>query len=296
MDRCNRAATALLAAAIGLAGCGGAGSSAIGGRSPHDVVLAAARAATQSSLRLDATMRLGFDTGSLHDGALGALPASGFAMTAAGEQESEQRVRMTMTLEPLVDHPVTVVLYDGVGYVALDGQHFAEVGSLRNLFGGLELTPTQLQQILGKVATISDVGAGEEDGQSVERYHATLDGSILDQLFGRAGTAGPLATVLRQVFTFRGGSVDFSVLRDSGRLDRVLFHVRFAIDAFAIGQLVAPGPASSSGDRAPSGSLGVRLDGSLHYHDYGAHIVVSRPMVDPNAPTLPATGFFGTAA
>ena len=229
----------------------------------------------------------------------------GVSLTGTGEQESAQRVRMTMSLKPLLTQQVTAVAYDGSAYVSLDGSRFSAVPSLRGLSGGFGATPNDLTQYLQGLTSVRDLGSTQQDGQTVEHLQATLDQSVLQKALSQAGAQasgtgagqpGQLGQLFTQFFQLQGGTVDAYVLPSNGQLDRVDVSMKVAIDFDRLKQVVgglAGGSATNAGAQIPGGSLGMTVDVGVHYQDYGAAITVHKPTVDPNAPSIPSNGILG---
>lgn len=291
-------------AVLVLAGCGKSTSSAspLFGKSPGDIVKASAVAAKQTSMRVDLSATVGFDTSKLAGQSadalsqLGKLAGSGLTLDGKGDIESAQRFQMTLNAKQLSDKAITVVGYDGKAYISVDGTHFYE-GDLSSLTGGLAIDPAQITAFLDGVGSVSDKGATVQDGLQVEHFQATIDQSQLQKLItkqlGTSGDSTGLGQLLLQFFTFQGATVDDYVDPATGRIDRlgVRFGITIDFDKLtqAFGALGAGGAGSAS-SQIPHGQLTVNLDSSVHLYDYGAKISVQKPAVDPNAPKLPTGG------
>ena len=300
--RTHLALATVAAAAIGLSACGGAATgNALSGKPPADVVRAAADHLSSQSFRFDITLHLAVDASKAHGSGLGSLGAlgQGLNITGNGEAESAQRLRMTLSLKPLVNQDVVVVVYDGQTFVSLDGgSKFAEGSSFKSLTGGLGVTPDSLKQLYGNLKNVQDLGAESKDGVNAEHYRIAVDQSLLSQILGQAagsGSAG-LGAIIGQLVQLNGGTVDSWVNSADGTLDRSTAHISLSFDLDKLGQIFGglatgqSGGSSTDSGALPSGSLGFDIGFDMHPHDYGASIHVTKPTVDPAAPTLPAQG------
>jgi hypothetical protein len=290
-------------AAVTLVACGSSSTSranAFAGRSPADVVKASAVAAQQATMRFDLAATIGFDTSKVS----GLSPSeqnqfgrigSGVSFTGKGEIESPQRVRMTLSAKPLVPNDVTVVLYDGKGYISLDGSRFSE-GDVKSLTNGFQIDPTQITKFLDGAGSVTDQGQTVQDGQQVEHLQATIDTAQLQKLIAGQSGASPDASGLAQVFlqfiTFKGATVDDYVDITTAKIDRLNVHFGISLDFDKLGQVFGAlgGSSGASPSSIPHGQLTVNLTFGLHLYDYGATITVQKPTVDPNAPQLPSGG------
>jgi hypothetical protein len=290
-------------AAVALAGCGSkSAGNVLSGKSPGDIVKASAAAAKQSSMRFELSATVGFDTSKLSGlsagelGQLGKVAGNGLTLDGRGDIESAQRFQMTLNAKPLSDKPITVVAYDGKGYISVDSTHFYE-GDLSGLTSGVQIDPSQITGFLDGVGTVSDKGPAAQDGLQVEHFQATLDQGQLEKLIskqlGTSSDSTGLGQLLLQFLTFQGATVDDYVDSATGRIDRlgVRFGITVDFDKLtqAFGALGAGGGGSAS-SQIPHGQLTVNLDSSVHLYDYGAKISVQKPTVDANAPKLNGGG------
>ena len=296
-----------------LAACGSGGSStALNGLSPRQATINALQKFQSTSLKYDLDGKISVDTSKLQNAppdvvdqitsALGG--AGGVTLSGTGEQESPQRVRVALSLKPVVSETITGVQYDGTFYYSLDGgKTFGSGGSLTSLTNGFAITPDQSSKLFGNLpdSAFTDKGQTSIDGVTVEHFSAAIS---KDQLFqaiagglGSSSQSQQNLQLIEQFITVGAATIDAYVRPDTGQLDR--YGANFSI-VFDVGKLIqAFGGIGSSSDSSasgtPSGSLTVGVTANVHLHDYGASIHIDKPTVDPNAPKLPSGlgGLFG---
>jgi len=296
-------AVALLGVAA-TTGCGRTG--AVSGLSPAQAVQEAATKFGGQSLKFDLTGKITVDSSKVRGDAqsLDQLKSlgSGVTLSGHGEEENPQRVELVMTVNPGLDKPATVIGYDGNAYVALDGTHFADAGSVRAVTGGFGVTPGDVSNYLSNLGNVQDKGAEKMDGLDTEHYQVALDQSFLSKALSQASqgqSPNPFAGFIEQLIQFTGGTIDAWVNQADGSLDRTRIAVALGFDLDKLGQVfggLGQGSSTPSGG-TPGGSLGISLNVDLHPHDYGASVSITKPTVDPNAPKLPGgLNLFGQGA
>jgi hypothetical protein len=290
-------AAAALVTAL-LAGCGS--SSRIAGLSPQDIVKVSSRQVTQQSLRADLSGRFIVDASHLTGVSaaqlrqFGATP-NGYTLTGHLDEESPQRLQLTLTLAPNYDN-ATIVVYDGQTYYSKDGTHFAAAGPLSSLTAGIGITPGDLSSYLGYLGTVKDLGSTTQDGVTVEHLQAPIDQNVLDRVLsasvGASANPTSYADIFKQFIEVREGTVDMYVVPSTADLDRVDMRLRFAFDFSRVASMfgTTPRPGATG---VPGGTLDFDMAVGSHFHDYGAQITVHRPTVDPSAPRPPSGGLFG---
>jgi len=303
MRQLSRIAAASAAAGLAVTACGGS-TNVLQGKSTQQIVTLASTSITQSSYHMTVHGTLSVDASSVQGVPEQELNQFGAALKnltvdGSGDVQSAQRMRFTITLKPVVDKPIQVVLYDGGAYVSQDGgKTFADAGSFD--FSGLPASPAELSAILKDLGSPQDQGSQTRDGQSVEKLHAAIGqdfiSKVLSQMNGGA-QAQQFAALFAQVMTVKNGSVDLFVRHSDGKLDAANTSATLAIDmARLIGAL-----AQAFGGQLPidasgvSGSLVLSEAVSSTFSNYGEKVSISKPTVDPNAPGLPsgAGGLFG---
>jgi hypothetical protein len=295
-------ASGSLALALALGACGSSGNSSsatsgpLAGLTAKDIIKTTADKTPVTSLKFDMDGKLSVDTSKLSGipadqlGALGSL-ASGLTVTGTGEQETAQRQSLTLNLKPLVDQPLTAVLYDGQSYFSLDGgKTFGSAGSLKSLTGGIGITPSDITGYLNALGTsVKDAGPVTKDGVATEHITATLDKDFLGKALGGAPGAGQgnLVQAFGSLITLRSGTLDAWVRQEDGRLDRTTMSFAVDFDLGKLGSIFSGSGGATPQSGVPTGVLTLALNLSIHLHDYGASIHITKPTVDANAPTLP---------
>jgi hypothetical protein len=302
--------------ALLLAACGSSSSTnALSGVSPKQATIQSLQKFSTTSVKydldgkvtVDSSKLQGISSDQLHQitGALGG--AGGVTLTGTGEQESQKRSSVTLSVKPLVSQTVTAVTYDGEFFYSVDGgKTFGTGGSLSSLTGGFGVTPDQSQQLFSALpdGSYSDTGQTQMDGLTVEHYSAAITKDQLFQAISGASTSTGSQqqqnlALIQQFITAGTSSVDAYVRTDNGQLDRYTADINFGFDLGAlVGAFAGLGSGSSSstsGGAAPSGTLGIGLTLGVHLHDFGTPITITKPTADPNAPKLPSGlgGLFG---
>jgi hypothetical protein len=295
-------AAAALVTAL-LAGCGS--SSRIAGLSPQDIVKVSSRQVAQQSLRADLSGRFIVDASHLSGVSaaqlrqFGATP-NGYTLAGHLDEESPQRLQLTLTLAPNYDN-ATIVVYDGQTYYSKDGTHFAAAGPLSSLTAGIGITPGDLSSYLGYLGTVKDLGSTTQDGMTVEHLQAPIDQNVLDRVLSASVGSSPnptsYADIFKQFIAVRDGTMDMYVVPSTADLDRVDMRMRFAFDFSKVATMFGAATAPRRGAAGmPGGTLEFDMAVGSHFHDYGAHLTVHRPTVDPRAPRPPSGGLFGGLA
>ncbi|HEV7678171.1 MAG TPA: hypothetical protein VGQ42_06350 [Candidatus Dormibacteraeota bacterium] len=306
-------------AALAATACGSGTSIAthanvLQGKSPDQIIKLASSAAATSSYRMGLHGVVSVDV----SGVQGLPPAAaqhiagtlkGLTLDGKGDVQDAKHARITMTLKPVVDKQLVVVLYGDKVYVSEDGgKTFADGGSFS--LQGLPLTPDDLVTELNATGQIQDMGTTTRNGNEVKHLHAVLTNDYFQSLLnkvGGSGAADPSAqqfgALIGQMLTVKDGSVDAYVRTADGKLDSSDSKFTIAIDIgklmnlmlHALGSMT-PAPDSSTGATPEipniSGSMNLSLNAGATFSDYGAKIAITQPTVDPNAP-VPSTNLFG---
>ncbi|HET9052027.1 MAG TPA: hypothetical protein VFO60_10000 [Candidatus Dormibacteraeota bacterium] len=312
MRRALRILPLSVAAAAGIVSCGSSGSSSSStgdGAPAKQATVASLQRAGATSVRSTISGSFGVDTSRLQNvppdilrtitGVVGGGGTVSFSGT--GEQESASRVRLTLTIQPMLSKPLTAVLYDGTLYYSLDGgRTFGSGGSLSSITGGLSVTPSSAQKLFGALpeGAFTDDGQTQVGGVTVEHYSAQITkDNLFSAIAGAAGSGSQAQQNLQQLagfITSTSSSVD-AYVRPDGSLQRYSVDVGFGFDVGALVQGVTGGGGSASGGGGPGGVLQVHSGLTADFSDVGAAITVPKPVVSPNAPKLPAglTGLSG---
>ena len=318
MRQLARLVTVASAAALTVTACGGS-TNVLQGKSPQDIIKLASASVGSGSYHMTMHGKVNIDA----SGIKGLPPDAVSSMTSVlknvtidgrGDVQSPQRMRMTMTMKPLIDKTLVVVFYDGKVYVSQDnGATFADGGNLN--LQGLPVSPQDMLTMLKDTGQLQDQGATSRNGTQVEHLHAVINADylskVLDTLSGSgnaSGTSGASAQILQQLgkifqqtMTLSNSSVDAYVRQSDGRMDSNDATVNISIDMgkffAAIVQILGSAgqiPSGSAG-QIPNvtGTMAVNESVTATYSDYGAKITVAQPTVDPNAPALPSGGLFG---
>jgi hypothetical protein len=309
MRHLTRLATASLAAALAVTACGGS-TNVLKGKSPDQIIKLASTSITTSSYHMTLHGALTFDASGitgLPPGTLDQLTGSMKDMTldGSGDVQDTTHARFSMTMNPLVDKAIRMVIFADHVYMSEDsGATWADLGSFD--FSGLPVSPSDAVNQLKDLGTVQDQGATVRNGVSVEHMHATLPADFISKQFSKIGGTGQisqqmqqLAALMVQAMQLKNGSVDAYVRSTDGRMDSMDTHATIAIDMGkflsalmqAFGGSLPPGAAGSLGD--VSGGLTITEAATQQYSNYGAKVTVTKPTVDPNAPTLPGGGLFG---
>jgi hypothetical protein len=278
------------------------------GRSPQQIVqLASAHLGDQSyRMTLDGSVR--FDASGVRGlpgdaaGALTGMPEMHFTGTA--DVQSARRVRFVGHVAMAgIDKSFSAILYDGQYYVSSNNDgRYADAGTIS--FNGLSFAPSDIAKELSGLGVMRDAGAAVHDGVRTEHLQATLNRTFLSDLFSRAtGTGavgsglGQLARLFAEAVDISAGTADLFVRSADGLLEADDFTADFSVDMARLAHLLI----SELGAKVPgdsrigdiNGTLRATETSSTRFSDYGAHITVSKPTVDPNAPGLPSNLFGG---
>jgi len=213
------------------------------------------------------SLTVSFSTSPTATGNVAALNGQSMTMHMQLTAESPQRNQVDVTVDGTTAH-IVAVLYDGRLYVSSDGgQTFRTVSQATAQPGtyGEETALNYLQD----VATVTDQGAAEVDGVSVEDYHADLDPAKLTAavrgVLSSSG-AGTLVNKVLQSLQLTDGHVDAfvdsagRVISENGTIDATM----------SLGAL----NASLNGQ-----SVGFNEGFTGDFHDYGAAITITPPHV-----------------
>jgi len=293
---------AAASAAVLVAGCGGA-TNVLQGKSAAQIVKLAGTQLAGKSFRMTLHGKVSFDTSGLQGvpaDAMGSLDSAMKNLTIEGtaDVQDTRHLRLNVTLQPLLDKPIVVVLYDGHAYVSENGgKSFSDAGQLN--LQGLPVSPADIISQLGDAVGAKDLGTTTHNGTRVEHLHATLSADSLEKMLDRFGSGQmqQLGGLIKQVLTVKDGNLDLYVRTQDGLLDATQSTGQFSIDlgklmgmlmqAFG-GQLPAGADASQVG-----GTMTLTENVATEYGDYGARISIAKPTVDPTAPKLPSGGLFG---
>lgn len=303
MRQLSRIAAASAAAGLALTACGGS-TNVLQGKSPKQIVTLASTSIEQNSYHMVLHATLSIDASGVQGmpqqemGQLGSL-LKNVSIDGSGDVQSTQRMRFSLTMKPLVDKTVEVVLYDGAAYVSQDGgKTFADAGSFD--FSGLPVSPADLSSILKDLGTPQDQGSQTRNGEAVEKLHASIGQDYVNKVLGQmngGAQAQQFAQLFAQVMSIRNGGVDLFVRHSDGRLDSENTQATIAIDMAKLMSVLAQAlggqlPSDASG---VSGAMLVSETATSTFSNYGEKVSISKPAVDPNAPGLPsgAGGLFG---
>jgi hypothetical protein len=308
MRHLTRLVAAVSVTALGLTACGGA-SNVLQGKTPQDIIKLASTSVSSGSYHLALHGKVSVDASQIQGlpaDAMGSMTAvlKDVTIDGKGDVQSPQRMRMTMSMKPLIDKELVLVLYDGKAYVSQDGgATFADAGSLN--LQGLPVSPDDMLTMLKDTGQAQDQGATVRNGTSVEKIHAALTSDYLNQVLAKLGgssqTSQQLGQLLQQTMTLKDSSVDAYVRQSDGRMDSNDATVNLSIDMgkffAAIMQILGSAgqlPSGSAGQLPTvTGAMVVKEAVTATYSDYGTKITVTQPTVDPNAPALPSAGLFG---
>jgi hypothetical protein len=279
-------ATALLAAACGP-------GAVLTAETPDQAVSAALRAVQSTPLQASFTGQLSLSTASLSglpasiQSALGQVGSGGSA-TGQLKQESGARRQLTASAG---GSSLSLVEYDGHGYVSRDGGGYAELSG--TLPTGDAISSTELTTAVAALS-FQDQGPATIGGVSTERYSASITLPSLEKLAqalgGSATGSTQLAPVLAMLapYVAGSGSVDLWLSTGDGSLVRGALSGSLSVDvgaaASALAGLLSPSSGSAS---LPAGTLGVSLSLGFDVSDYGRPVTVTKPVATS---TLPAGG------
>lgn len=298
------AATALLATATA---CGSA--NVLQGLSPKQMVTLASSKVTGQSYRMAVDGTVSIDVSGVRGLSAAELQMmagalQNFRLTGSGDVQNSQRLRLAMTLAlpTLGDKHFVAVAYDGHYYMSFNGgKSFADVGTLG--LQGVATTPDDIKTLLDGAAGVKDLGTTIHDGERVEHLRATLGQDYYNRFFDKfsgstLGAMQEVGALIKQVVSISGSTLDVYVRTLDGRVEATETHATMSLD---MGRFIEA-LTHEFGGRIPSGSgagsitgaMVIAVSGTNRFTDYGARITVSKPTVDPNAPTLP--GIFGNGS
>lgn len=312
MRQMLKIAAAGLSAALLATACGSTGANVLKGKTPEQMIQLASSKVTGESYHMTMDAKMAVDASGVQGMPSSMLDAmttamKGFSMKGDGDVQNAQRVKMTMQISTGgIDKTMAMVLYDGEYLISLDNDgRYADAGSLN--LQGVNASPDQIKSLLIGAVDVKDEGTTVHDGVSVEHLHANLGPDYLKQQLDRmsgasgsgamAGAMQQLAQLLKDVFSVRNGTLDVYVRTLDGRVEAVDTGMTMAIDMAKFMTLLEQqyggqlGGSSGLGD--VTGSMVMNITGENRFSNYGAKITVSKPTVDPNAPSLPSNLFGG---
>ena len=273
-------ATTLVAAAVLLGACGG---SSVSAQQRFDTAVQQAKAQSSKftftlQLSVDSSKAKGLTAGQLQE--LQGL-ARGVTLTGSGMEQGTARASMQITI-PGRTQPVAVVLYDGATYIALDGKRFAQQ-DLSALTGGLSISLNDPSPLDGAFTSLDDQGTTTDGGDQVEHLHGVYDRGIISRLIG--GSGSQIGGIIAQLLQLDSGTSDAFVRLGDGNLERLTSQLQAHIDVAQLAGLL--GALGQSPSPNASGTVNLGMQETLQYSDWnGGDISVSKPAVDPAAPTL----------
>jgi hypothetical protein len=197
-----------------------------------------------------------------------------------------------------------VIFADHVYMSEDNGSTWADLGSFG--FNGLPVSPSDAATVLKDLGNVQDQGATLRNGTTTEHMRAAIPADYVSKQFSKISGTGQLSQAMQQLSTviqgsmrLKDGTVDAYVRQSDGRLDSMDTHVVIDIDMgkFIAALMQAFGGSLPSGgsNSVPnvSGSLAIAETVTEQFTGYGAKVTVTKPTVDPNAPTLPGGGLFG---
>jgi hypothetical protein len=307
MRHLAKLATVGLSAGLLATACGGS-TNVLQGKSPTQIIQLASSQIGGQSYEMAVDGKLGFDASGVQGipaDQLGQFTSAmrSFSMSGKADVQTVQRVRLNLSVSVAgTEKTVKAVLYDGHYYVSLDGVKYADAGTLN--LQGLPISPDDIKAQLTGVGDVKDLGATTHDGVRVEHLHATLSKNYMTDMLNKVGGSGAGAAAVQQmsrlfaqVISIKDGSIDAYVRSSDGRLESTATHVVMALDMQKLISLVMGAfggrMPSDSGIGNVSGSLAMTVDGTAKFSGYGSKITVTKPAVDPNAPSLPSNLFGG---
>ena len=284
-------ATALVVAACGQA-------AALTAESPDQAVVAALQKAQTTPLRMSLTGDLRLSTaglGNLPSSLQGVIGRLGGGGSASGELDQQSAARRQLTLSA-AGHRLTLVEYDGHGYVSRDGGSFGELS--KTLPTSPTLSPSQVSALVG-AAGFEDQGRATVDGVSAEHYSAPLTVATLEKLVQASGTSGATATgrleqalVLLAPFIAGHGTADVWLSLHDGSLVRAALSGAFTVDVGAAASALAGlSPTAPAAGSLPTGTLGVSVSAQADVSGYGGPVTVTKPQASSTLPAAPTGGW-----
>jgi len=300
MRHLARFAAAGLATGLVATACGGA-TNILQGRTPAQIIQLASSRVSGLSYQMVLHGTVSVDAGGVQGMPAGALDAMGsvlhdITMDGNADVQDPQRVRMTMTVSLLPGKKLVAVFYDGGYYLSVDGgSTFSSVGSLN--LQGLAITPSDVKSLLSGATNVKDLGLTTHDGERVEHLQATLGPNYINDELGKISGASSspsmrqFGSLLKDIFTVTDGTVDAYVRTNDGHVEAVLSHMVLSMDMGklmgTVQQHLGGQIPAGSGISQIAGSVVMKVDSTSRFTDYGARITVSKPTVDPNAPSVP---------
>jgi len=287
-------AAAAAAGAVAVAACGP--GAVLTADTPGQAVSTAVEAAQTTPLRMNLTADLTVNAGGVSglpssiQSALGQLGSGGSA-TGHLDQESAARREITGSAG---GHSLTVVQYDGHGYVSEDGGAYAEFST--TLPSSTTVSTADVSAAVNALG-FQDQGGTSVDGVSVEHYSAPITLSALQKL-AQSVTASPSAggmmgslgqgLALVAPYVSGHGTVDLWLSTKDGSLVRASVSGSMSIDVGAIASALSGlMPMAGASGSTASGSLEMGLSAQADVSDYGGSVTVSKPTATS---TLPGWG------
>src|SRR5258708_135144 len=207
MRHLTRLAAAALAAGLAVTACGGS-TNVLQGKSPDQIIKLDSTSITSSSYHMALHGALTFDASGitgLPPGTLDQLTGSMKNMTldGSGDVQDTTHARFSMTMKPLVDKAIQMVIFADHVYMSEDsGATWADLGSFD--FSGLPVSPRDAVHQLKDLGTLQDQGATVRNGVSVEHMHATLPADFISKQFSKIGGSGQLSQQAQQLAGLMG--------------------------------------------------------------------------------------------
>ena len=280
-------------ASLAVTGCGGS-SNVLQGKSPKQMVQLASASITSGAFHVVLHTSVRADTSQIQGASadqLGQVAGmfKGITVDGSGDVRDETQAKLQMTVKPLLDKQVQVILFEGHTYMSQDGgKTWADLGAFD--FSGLQVSPSDAVAQLKELSSVQDLGTTTRDGVSVQHLHASVPPDYVKQQLGKAG--GGLPPGLSDAMQVKDGTVDAWVRQSDGKLDAMETHMSVSIDMgkFIKAVLQALGGQVSAVDRsrasAISGTMTVAIGSTQTYSNYGEKVDITKPAVDPNASTL----------
>jgi hypothetical protein len=304
MRHITRLAATGLATAVALGACG-SGTNILHGKSAKQIVQLASSSVDNGSYHMTLHGVISIDTSGVTGVPAAAMDQfaallKGATFDGVAEVQNPKRMKVTMTMKPLTDKQVVMVLYDGSTFVSMDGgKTYADAGSFD--FKGLPLAPSDQVALLQQTAdSVQDQGTTTRNGVSVEHLHAVLGQDYVNKVLGQAGSGQSdpqmqqVMQLFSQVMSIRNASADAYVGTADGYLRGEDVHATIAMDMGKLIRVLSQafgGSLPGSEDASSVGGAMVMSEAvTTNYSDYGSRITVTKPTVDPKAPSLPGGG------
>jgi len=286
-------AAAAAAGAVAVAACGP--GAVLTADTPGQAVSTALEAVQTTPLRMSLTADLTVNAGGvsgLPSSIQSALGQIGGGSSATGHLDQESAARRELT-GSAGGHTLTLVQYDGHGYVSEDGGAYAELSM--SLPSSATVSPSDVSAAVNALG-FQDQGGATVDGVGVEHYSAPITLSALEKLAqsvaaspsaGGMGSLGQGLTLLAP-YVSGHGTADLWLSTKDGSLVRASVSGSVSIDVGAIASALSGlMPAAGSAGSTPTGSLDMSLSLQADVSDYGGSVTVSKPSATS---TLPAWG------